>query len=451
MSEVPATPAGSDESQAGDLVFSTHVPGADVPPRAPATPATPPDLVPSNLVLPRALVPEGQGVGLHVDRREGTPASRSRVRVEGPPAAPAPRPATPAVGLDSAHFRPPTEPERDRFTWFLPVLARALVLPFAPSSLIASFGGGALLAGTLLLVEASPHLGALALLVVLGELAAIRLKTIRESAAGRPHVAWPDWNEGLAAISLHAASLLLFAPALVLAVVAWGPAAWDRASPTSIPATVRRTLVGDAERALARAFLEAKKGASAEPRTVDYLLDPDLPFEPPERRAQEPGTKLLEELAATAPPAGPTPPPTPGEALARAAARARFLVDPRGASGAALAARLLLLAGAFLFPVGLLIAARVQNPRAVLDPPALLRPIVRAPLAYALVLALFVAQDALVFGLVFCGEPLARAAVSRPFAAHALALVLGCGAALTLTVATGAAVGGFARGRRVEL
>ncbi len=264
------------------------------------------------------------------------------VRSEGAPAARPVASAAPAPAVTDAALPPPPS--------FLAQVPGALVAPLRGFPVLVV--QAVLLGLGLLLCELSLGIGGAALVLGVAALVSLRVRGIRDACAGQDHVVWPALPEMLSAVPLYGVALLgALAPAVIAAAIAWGPAVYD----------------GGPESVQARA--QAAFGAAP----------------PPEAGAAAPSLaighgplRLLEAAVASPVEAGPRSTAELARDLQRAALeRGRTLVALDGATPAGLAARLLLLVGFAVFPIGLLAAVRLRSAYAALYPPILVRSVLR--------------------------------------------------------------------------
>lgn len=304
-------------------------------------------------------------------------------------------------------------------------------------------GAGLLLTVALGGLLLSPRLAALVALLAVSQAAALRLRTITEAASGRDDPTWPDLQDGLPALRLHAALAALLLPAALAGLLAGGPAAGDLRGLFTVGAAdaeVARLAAeaGEAYQAAARRPLELTREERAA-AGVDVAPDAE------DERRLEAARALRAELARAG---GPRPPASDPIADARAWLRS---LDPRAVdSGAGAAARALLLLALLLHPMALLAAAQLQSAAAAWHVPLLLRSIARAAPSYALVAGLCLAADAaLVVGAFVVRARLVAGPSGLPGALVSLALV--STAAVALQLVTGAALGRLYRTHRAAL
>ncbi len=283
------------------------------------------------------------GASKHVRQDTGP-----RVVVAGPPE------ATPAGPLPSFATRVPG----------------ALLSPLRglPVLVVQAF----LLALGLLLLELALPVGAGALALGVAALVALRVRGVRDAAAGEDRVVWPALGEMPTALPLYGAAVLAaLGPPVVLALVAWGPAARD-GGPASLQARLRHVATAD----------PAAPGGRPTGSTLGATP-----------------LRLLEAAVAAEVPAEARSPAQTARALQREAlARGRELLAIERERPLGIAARALLALGALLFPISLLAAVRLRSAYAALYPPILLRSTLRmlgpylfVALATALQAALFLA------------------------------------------------------------
>ena len=435
-----ATPRPDDGHSDESMIFMTHMPGVSVPPR-------PAGLVEQDQALKKLSDDLAEKERQKTEGTEGqAPQGRrtGRKGITGRLMEGAGRGALERTleagrkssggsgGISQMFLRAETRSvagvQRPKTPSFLPQLPGALLQPFRGGSLGAWLGGAAMLAVTALLFELSPLVGLLALAVVLIELAALRLRAVRELAHGHDALSWPDVGEVLAAIPTALLLLALWiGPALALGSLALPPDAWDPAQPAGLRSRVFRA----------------------------WRPAPMPPAAPGGEPAAEPlGRQALLRLEAVlgTPPAG-SDPRSPAQVAndlrERGLTHLRAIVLPEAPTAAGLGARALLLVGMFLFPMAVLAAAVLRSAYAAAHLPLLLRGILRAPGAYLLVVAGFALADLALLLLLLVPSAALQAALGMP--GHLLAVALFALGAAGLLVSTSALLGRFYRSYAYEL
>ncbi|MGE0708650.1 MAG: hypothetical protein AB7N76_12480 [Planctomycetota bacterium] len=373
---------------------------------------------------------------------------------------------SPSAGAAAAH--PAAFPYGAPDPSFLLEVPGALLGMLAPGNLLAALAITLVGGFALTLAHFVPVLGPLACLLVGARLLALRLHHVSEVSNHRDVPGWPDWEETWASLAIYLGAAALFLPALVLGVLAWGPGAWDRADPGSIPsraaaffqpsAPARQVaqVAADAAEAYKNQVWSAQDAVQAE-RTALGLEESE---ENARRRAQsERALAALRQMGEGEPNAPAEPAPVerrPWREVLRersAEARARLaglVVPPPDASRGAVGARVALGLGLLLFPMGLLAGARLRTAYAPLHLPLLLVSILQTPLSYLLCALVFVAQDALLLGAAWVLPATLDAALgsaSGILLGQVLLMLVGS----LLCAGSGALLGRFYRARQADL
>jgi hypothetical protein len=261
----------------------------------------------------------------------------------------------------------------------------ALLTPLRRGSIGAALGATLLLALALLAVEVSPPVGLLACVAIGVELAALLVKHLRETGGGRDDAVWPTFAEVAGGSMAWLAAGLVMAPAIVLALVVAGGSAWDMSNPGSFPARAGRAWSPPAEVAPAPADDDLPGGEARVPDALGRhaLAMLDAAVGPARARAAG-DARSARQLAA-------------GVAAATHE-RIHSLRPPPDAAPLSLAWRGLLVVGLLLYPIALIACARLKSAYAALHLPMLLRAVLRAPAAYAVVVLGWLAHVGLLLG-----------------------------------------------------
>ncbi|MCA8923608.1 MAG: hypothetical protein KDD82_17455 [Planctomycetes bacterium] len=315
---------------------------------------------------------------------------------------------------------------------FLSGLLAAFATPLRGPNLPSVLGCAGLLWIALVFLELSP-IGYGALAIALVQLTALRMKCVRDEAAGKDEVRWPEWGEWLAAVLSFPGVMVLLLPALFLGALSFD-GAFDAKLPTSVPARLG-------------AMLNPPEPAKALP------ADPDAVLEAHETAGI--GRRVLTIMEAAVGSPNPQAPERAPEKMAKdlrktALLRLANLVLPRDANAAGIAARVLLLGWLFLFPMAFLAASKLRSAYAALHVPFLLRSILAAPLSYAIVVVIFLLQDLIVY-VGFTAGIGALYGTLAPLQAHALAVLVVSLAVVFAMVATSSVLGRFYRGHALLL
>lgn len=314
-------------------------------------------------------------------------------------------------------------PERAPPFW--PSLPGALLAPVRRASLSAVVSGVALLAVALLLIEVSPRVGLLALAVAGLELIALRVRWIRDAAGGKDDASWPAWSDVVGSLPLAAAATFVLAPAVALAMVAYGPGIWDARNPASVPARAARVWSPPTE-----ADLEAEGGSDAPDTLGRHVLG------------------MLDAVVGQGRPAATLDRRTSRELAKDVAAATHLRLDRlttlEGLPATSLAWRGLLLVGLYLVPMALLAASRLKSAYAALYPPVLLRGVLRGPAAYLVALTTWVILQGAMLAAVLLLPALLHGKLD-PFVAHLLWALVTSAIAVGGAVVHGAILGRFYR------
>jgi hypothetical protein len=304
----------------------------------------------------------------------------------------------------------------------------------SPSTWAGALMLGVLAGAVLYFLAWTPAVGLVALLIGGSRLLAWRVRFVDEVSKHEGGGTWPNWEQVPASVMVYLGLSLLFVPALVTGLSSLGsgaatPAAWDPRSPNSIPGRARVHIGGGG--GSGRAFIGAVAEAAETYKDLAWesqdLLDAEreaqgvttLDEENERKRAQaERAVAALRDLA--------------GEEEEELDEREwREVLADRVASLHAWAhepwtpSRILLVVALALFPMGLLVSARLQTAYTVFNPPLLLLSILRTPLSYVLVAAVFLAADAFLISLVWIVPPTLTAALGTSAGPGVSALVIG--------------------------
>lgn len=323
-----------------------------------------------------------------------------------------------------------------------------------PSVWVGSLMLGVLAGAVLYFLAWSPAVGLVALLIGGSRLLAWRVRFVDEVSKHERGGTWPNWEHVPASAMVYLGLSLLFLPALVTGLSSLGsgaatPAAWDPRNPHSLTGQARVHLgggggsgrafmgaVANAAETYQRMAWEAQDVVDAEREAQGVLVTDE---ENERKRAQaEDAVAALRELA--------------GEEEEVEAREWREVLAERVASLRAWAhepwthSRILLVVALALFPMGLLVSARLQTAYTVLNPPLLLLSILRTPLSYPLVVVVFLAADAFLIGLVWIVPPTLTAAFGTSAGPGVSALVIGILSVWACTV-SGEVLGRYYRSR----
>lgn len=327
-----------------------------------------------------------------------------------------------------------------------------------PSVLLGSLMFGLLLGAVLYFLAWTPAIGLVALGVGGSRLLAWRVRLVNDVSRHEDAGTWPNWEQVPASVTVYLGLALLFLPALVTSVASLGsqatqPAAWDPREPDSYLGRARVQIggggssgrefmgaVADAAEVYADRAWDLQDSVDAE-RAAQGVTHVDEETE--RRRAQaEEAVAALRKLA--------------GEAVEVEERPWREVMHDQADSLWAFAnepwttSRALLVAALALFPMGLLVSARLNTAYAVLNPPLLLLSILRTPFSYPFVVAAFLAADSFLVGLVWIVPPTLTAAMGPSFGPGVSALVIGVLAIWACTL-SGGILGRFYRSRRDAL
>ena len=433
---VPQGGGSQDES----MIFMTHMPGTTVPPRpAPlveqdqSLKKLSDDLAEKERIKaggePAPKPKTGRGRGLTGRLMEGAGRGALERTLE------AGRKSGGSGGISQMFLRAETRSvagvTRPKTPDFFPQLPGALLQPLRGDSLGAVLGGAAMLAVAGVLFELSPLVGFLALTVVLLELSALRLRSVRELAHGHDALSWPDVGEVLAAVPTAIVLLALcLGPALAVGSLALPEGAWDEAQPAGL-----------------RSRLERVWRPAPAPPPAGALPGESAP-EPLGRQA----LLRLEAVLGT-PPAAPdprTPPEVARDLRDRGLDHVRALLLPADPTPAGRGARALLLLGLLVFPMALLAAAVLRSAYAAAHLPLLLRGVMRAPMSYLVVAGAFAVADLALLLLLILPGPALQGALG-PVPGHLLSVLAFSLAASVMLVVTSALLGRFYRAFAFEL
>lgn len=301
----------------------------------------------------------------------------------------------------------------------------ALAAPVRAGSIGAALGATLLLALALLAVEVSPPVGLLACAAIGLELAALLVKHVRETGGGRDDAVWPTFAEVAGGSMAWIAAGLVVAPGIALALAVAGASAWDMSNPGSFPARAGRVWSPPAEVSHATVDEDLPGGEARVPDALGrHALAMLVAAVGPARAAAEGDTRGARELAASL--------------AASARARAEALRPAPEASALSFAWRGLLVIGLLLHPIALIACARLKSAYAALHLPMLLRAVLRAPVAYAVVVLAWLAHVGLLLAALLL-LPDALHARLAPAQAHlawvaAVALVGGPGSLVTASL-----------------
>ena len=253
--------------------------------------------------------------------------------------------ATVVVGQEA----PPADPS------FLSLLPGALSTPLRGP--LVTILHVLMIALALLLLELTPPLGIAASLLAILELLGLRTRIVQDACAGRAQVRWPEASElGGSLVIALAAGLWCLVPGLGLSLGAWGGAAFQGDSASSLVARAQRLV------------RPAPGVAPSAERGFGHLT-------------------LLELEALCAPQLGD--PLRSSEVVARdmeagAVATITRLVRVDQASPLGVAARVLLVLGCLAYPMTILAAVRLRSFYAALFPPIVVRAALTVPGVYLL-------------------------------------------------------------------
>ncbi|MEZ6185618.1 MAG: hypothetical protein R3F62_11485 [Planctomycetota bacterium] len=313
---------------------------------------------------------------------------------------------------------------------FVSELPGAFVTPFRGANLPSVLGCAGLLWISLVFLELSA-IGFAAMAIAAIQLTALRMKCVRDEAAGKDEVRWPEWGEWFAAVAAFPGVLVLLLPAVVLGLLSVD-GALDAKRPTSVQGRVSAMLhPGDAvAKDNPAAVLDEEESAAIGRRVLT----------------------ILEAAVGSPDPAAPVQAPAEMARDLRKAALFRMLnlVLPREVNGAGIVARVLFLGWLVLFPMAFLAASKLRSAYAALHVPFLLRSILCAPLNYAILVALFLLADVVVF-VGFTAGIGALYGSLPPLPAHALGVLLVSVVVVATLVATSSALGRFYRANALEL
>ena len=351
------------------------------------------------------------------------------------------RPQSPIAGSDvpdvlkdrSAPAPLPTGPQGFASTfpaeYFLGVL-RGL----SPSVWAGALMLGVLAGAVLYFLAWTPALGLAALALGGSRLLTWRVRFVDEVSKHEGGGTWPNWEAVPASVMVYLGLSLLFVPALVTGISSLGsevatPAAWDPRDPRSLPGRARVHIGGGggSGRAFIGAVTDAAETYKDRAWETQDLVDStresqgvSITDEENERkrRQAEQAVAALRDLA--------------GEEEEDLEQRDwREVLQERVGALRAWAhepwthTRSLLLAALLLFPMGLLVSARLHTAYAVLNPPLLLLSILRTPISYSLVAAVFLVADAFLFSLIWIVPPTLTAALGAGAGPAVAALGIG--------------------------
>lgn len=448
----PTTPVAQSDSD-DELIFMTHAPGATVAPRpmleaqvevkafeerlkAKEDEKKAAEKAEADAKAEKARRRAGTGGVARPARESAEPARASSARVrlvegaarlsEGAGMGAIARTLHAARGTTSAPEAPAPA--------FWPSVPGALLCPLRRGSLAALLGGTILLFGCLLLIEVSPRVGLVACAVAALELIALRVRWIRDAAGGKDDASWPSWADVVGSFPLHAAACFVLAPAIILALAAYGPKRWDATHDASVPARIGRVWSPPTEGAV---LPDGTPAPGAPPDQLGrHALGMLGSLVGPARPADEVDRRDARELAR--------------DLQDASLARLRTLVSLEGLPPISMVWRGLLVLGLVSFPMALLAAARLKSAYVPLYPPVLLRGVLRGPIAYTLVVAVWLACVAAVLTALLFLPGVLHARLATLLAHAGWALVV---AALVVTTSLvhGALLGRFYRSHSHQL
>ncbi|MBL4845531.1 MAG: hypothetical protein JKY65_08400 [Planctomycetes bacterium] len=374
-----------------------------------------------------------------------------------------PRPTTPIAGSDVPKLLPvggsAPLPDAAPTASFLREFLGGILSGLQPAVWLSSLLLGILAAVVVFFLAWSPLIGLAALGVGGVWLLAWRVRLVNDVAKHKGGRSWPNWEQVPASFAMYLGLSLLFLPALACGIHSLGPdahqvAAWDPTHPDSVFSKARIHLGGGggSGRAFIGAVAEAAESykdrvwgsqdaldAEREAQGV-RLLDADTD----RKRAQaEVAIEAIRELAGDTVEIDDRP---WREVLETQLLGLRaWLEDPWDTPG-----RVLLLVALALFPMGLLVSARLQTAYTVFNPLLLVLSILRTPLTYASVVTVFLAADLLLVGVVWVVPPTATAALGASAGPGVSALVIGVVAVWACTV-SGGVLGRYYRSRSEAL